>query len=118
MTTSPPSNSKSAPNSEALAQPASLELQRLDERIRRWIWEQRWTELRDLQELAIQPILSARGDVILSAATASGKTEAAFFPICTHILAQPAPAVRVLAVSPLKALINDQYRRLGDLAAR
>lgn len=115
MTTSPPSNSKSAPNSEALAQPASLELQRLDERIRRWIWEQRWTELRDLQELAIQPILSARGDVILSAATASGKTEAAFFPICTHILAQPAPAVRVLAVSPLKALINDQYRRLGDL---
>ncbi|MDI3288334.1 DEAD/DEAH box helicase [Polyangium sp. 15x6] len=91
---------------------------RLNEGVRRWIWEQRWTELRDLQERAIEPILSANKDVILSAATASGKTEAAFFPICTHVLGEPASGVRVLAVSPLKALINDQYRRLTDLCDR
>lgn len=119
MTTSPPSSSDDASNSPATALvPASmvsLELMRLDERVRRWIWEQRWTELRDLQELAIEPILTARTDVILSAATASGKTEAAFFPICTQVLAHPAAGVRVLAISPLKALINDQYRRLTDL---
>lgn len=58
----------------------------LDRRIQRWIWEHEWTELRNIQEEAIPPILSHNMDVILSSGTASGKTEAAFFPILTHML--------------------------------
>ena len=48
--------------------------------ILKWLNLQGWVELRDIQEKAIRPILSAKKDVIISAATASGKTEAAFLP--------------------------------------
>ncbi|RPI05582.1 MAG: DEAD/DEAH box helicase [Ignavibacteriae bacterium] len=88
----------------------------LDERIRRWIWEQQWTELRDVQEKAIQPILSGDTDVIMSSPTASGKTEAAFLPILTRILQSPAvDSIDSVYISPLKALINDQFDRLDLL---
>ena len=86
----------------------------LDERIRKWIWQSGWTELRDAQERAIAPILAGDKDVIIAAATAAGKTEAAFLPILTSLLRETGP-VCVLYVSPLKALINDQWDRLEGL---
>ena len=87
----------------------------LDERIRRWIWESGWTELKDAQERAIPLILGAELDVIIAAATASGKTEAAFLPILTRLLQEQPNRPCVLYVSPLKALINDQWERLERL---
>jgi ATP-dependent Lhr-like helicase len=88
----------------------------LHERVRRWIWDQGWSELRDVQELAIQTILRGDGDAIITAATAAGKTEAAFLPICSSLVGDEPPAgVQVLYVGPLKALINDQWRRLDGL---
>ncbi|MCZ7555987.1 MAG: DEAD/DEAH box helicase [Bacteroidia bacterium] len=83
--------------------------------VQRWIWEQQWTSLRDIQERAIEPILRADRDVIISAATASGKTEAAFLPACSHVATAPPAGIAILYISPLKALINDQYRRLRRL---
>ncbi|MHA3027764.1 DEAD/DEAH box helicase [Chromohalobacter israelensis] len=89
---------------------------RLDRRIQRWIWRQGWTQLRELQEKAIVPVLDGRQDVLLSAATASGKTEAAFMPALTGLLQAMdtghSPMPLILYVAPLKALINDQYQRL------
>src|SRR5438270_13651363 len=58
----------------------------LDEQIRRWIWQQRWPSLRPAQEAAVEPVLAADRDVLICAATAAGKTEAAFLPICTRLL--------------------------------
>lgn len=87
----------------------------LAEPVQRWIWEQNWTELRDIQECAIQPILDGNTDILISASTASGKTEAAFLPICSRLLDEQLSGVRALYVSPLKALINDQYERLRML---
>lgn len=86
----------------------------LDERIQRFIWAERWEDLRDVQELAIPAILPANQDVIIAAATASGKTEAAFLPALTHLLSKGAPGL-IVYVSPLKALINDQFGRLERL---
>ncbi len=86
----------------------------LDERIQRWIWQAGWTELKDAQEQAIPLILKGDQDVVIAAATASGKTEAAFFPILTRMLREEAPASS-LYISPLKALINDQWSRLSKL---
>lgn len=104
-TTSPPSSSDGS---------ASFEL--LHERVRRWIWEQRWSELRDVQETAIRTILGGDGDAIVTAATAAGKTEAAFLPICSTLVDDDvSTGVQVLYVGPLKALINDQWRRLDGL---
>lgn len=86
----------------------------LDERIQKWIWQSGWSELRDAQERAAAPILAADRDVIIAAATAAGKTEAAFLPILTSLLKAEETSC-VLYVSPLKALINDQWGRLEGL---
>lgn len=83
--------------------------------IQRWIWTESWSELRDVQERAITALSGEHGDVILAAATAAGKTEAAFLPLLTNLLAAaPLPGV-IVYVSPLKALINDQFGRLEQL---
>lgn len=87
----------------------------LDERVRRWIWDQGWTSLRDAQEQAIPPILAGNTDVIIAAATATGKTEAAFLPICSRLLMEEAQNACVVYLSPLKALINDQFSRMEQL---
>ncbi len=87
----------------------------LHEDVRQWVWRQRWHALRDIQECAIGPILQADRDVLISAATAAGKTEAAFLPACSHLAEFRPHGVGILSVSPLKALINDQYRRLREL---
>lgn len=83
--------------------------------IRRWIWQQGWAELRDIQERAIPVILRGDTDVIVAAATAAGKTEAAFLPVLSAVAEDAAPGFKALYVSPLKALINDQFRRLESL---
>lgn len=80
--------------------------------LQQWIYRRGWTSLNQLQEEAAAPILEHKNDVVLSAATASGKTEAAFLPAVTYVQRHPAPGLRILYVSPLKALINDQYQRL------
>ena len=84
------------------------------------MWKQGWTSLKDIQENAIPIVLAKDSDVIISAATAGGKTEAAFLPIVTSILKNRSShhtGYSVLYISPLKALINDQYRRLQDMVA-
>jgi ATP-dependent Lhr-like helicase len=107
MTTLPPSNSE-----------PSNSFQRLHPTIQRWIWEQRWSELRDIQDKAIREILDGSHDVLIAATTAAGKTEAAFLPILTRVASHSEPGFSVLYVSPLKALINDQFRRLEQLCER
>lgn len=93
---------------------ASSSFHQLDERIQRFIWAEGWESLRDAQEAAIPLILKADSDVIVAAATAAGKTEAAFFPALTHLLQQDPPGL-IVYISPLKALINDQFGRLERL---
>jgi len=89
---------------------------RLHESVQRWVWSQNWASLRDIQEQAIDPILDANSDIIISASTASGKTEAAFLPACSHMVEQSPDGIGILYISPLKALINDQYRRLEGMS--
>lgn len=90
----------------------------LDERVRRWVWRQGWTSLKAIQENSIPVVLAANCDVIISASTAGGKTEAAFLPILSTILRRVVSVgYQVLYISPLKALINDQYQRLSDMAS-
>jgi len=106
---SPPSNSDGGT-------PASSAFSLLHLEVQRWVWKKGWSELKEIQEVAIAPVLAGERDVILSASTASGKTEAAFLPICSRLV-EPAgtPGVRAVYVGPLKALINDQFERLDAL---
>jgi len=115
---------------------------RLHPRIQRWVYDQGWTTLHDAQERATAPILDGDSDVIIAAATAAGKTEAAFLPILSNLVdtadptspdehapwtaydpwAEPATGtpvgVQALYVSPMKALINDQHGRLAQICDR
>src|SRR5687768_14475818 len=82
---------------------ASAAFGQLHPQVQKWIWQQGWTELRDIQERSIEPILAGDRDVIITAATAGGKTEAAALPICSKLIEQPGGSVRALYISPLKA---------------
>lgn len=66
--------------------------------------------LTEVQRVAIPEILGGQ-DVIVSAATASGKTEAACAPLVERLMAQRDPWT-VLYISPTRALVNDLYNRL------
>ncbi|MNM33387.1 ATP-dependent RNA helicase DbpA [compost metagenome] len=96
----------------------SSSFERLHPDVQQWIWSQGWTSLRDAQEWAVPALVDADRDVIIAASTAAGKTEAAFLPILTNLLNHADPAGSVLYISPLKALINDQWDRLSRLCER
>lgn len=91
---------------------------RLHPEVRRWVRDEGWTGLREIQDTAIRSILGSSNDVIIMAGTASGKTEAAFLPLLTEAAGMTGGGLRLLYISPLKALINDQFRRLEPLCER
>ena len=83
--------------------------------IQDFIYSNGWSELRGNQVAAIEAIFDTDCNLLLSSGTASGKTEAAFLPILTELHNNPSSSVGALYISPLKALINDQFIRLEQL---
>lgn len=86
----------------------------LSEPIRKYIRDKRWEQLRPIQTAAINKILTTDSNYILASRTASGKTEAAFLPILSKVDFNER-GVQVLYISPLIALINDQFYRIEEL---
>jgi ATP-dependent helicase Lhr and Lhr-like helicase len=72
----------------------------------------RFGRLTAIQKLAAGPVAAGRC-VLASAPTASGKTEALLAPLAERALgAGPGASVRILIVSPTRALVNDLWRRV------
>ncbi|MGB5025851.1 MAG: DEAD/DEAH box helicase [Saprospiraceae bacterium] len=86
----------------------------LSEPIRKFIRDKGWEQLRPIQTAAIAKILASDDNFILASRTASGKTEAAFLPILSKVDFNES-GVQVLYISPLIALINDQFYRIEEL---
>ena len=108
MRNSHPSSSEKSSSFDLLAKP-----------VQQWIWSKGWDSLRDIQERAIPVLLNTDEDLIIAAATASGKTEAAFLPLISAVLDEPGQGgFDLVYVGPLRALINDQFGRLEDLCER
>ena len=82
-----------------------------------YIYRNHWESLRGIQIAAADAIFNTNENLLLTASTASGKTEAAFFPIITLFSEDPPRSVGCIYIGPLKALINDQFLRLNDLCA-
>ena len=80
-----------------------------------FIYGHAWENLRAIQVAAGKAIFDTDDHVLLCASTASGKTEAAFFPILTELWEDPPASVGAIYIGPTKALINDQFYRLTDL---
>lgn len=83
--------------------------------IREFIFSRSWESLRAVQLAAAKTIFETDHHLLLTSTTASGKTEAAFFPILSKLWERPAHSVGVLYIAPLKSLINDQFYRMEDL---
>ncbi|NUU62141.1 DEAD/DEAH box helicase [Paenibacillus agri] len=83
--------------------------------IKEFIYKNRWETLREAQVDACRVLFETPNHLLIASGTASGKTEAAFFPALTELYERPSDSVGILYIAPLKALINDQFTRLNDL---
>ena len=86
----------------------------LRKEIRQYIYDEDWDSLRGIQEASIKHVHDTENNLILAAPTASGKTEAAFLPAINSIK-DWASGLKIVYISPLIALINDQFRRIYEL---
>ena len=74
--------------------------------IREFVYTHGWQELNTVQIEAGRVIFDGEENLLLAAPTASGKTEAVFFPILTELCERPSgkEGVEVLYIAPLKSL--------------
>lgn len=86
----------------------------LNRDLKKYIYEKGWTSLTKIQDAAIKQIYGTDNNLILTAPTASGKTEAAFLPAIS-MSEDIDKSLRILYISPLIALINDQFKRITEL---
>ncbi|MBP3320898.1 MAG: DEAD/DEAH box helicase [Clostridia bacterium] len=84
--------------------------------IQDYIYAHGWQSLRGVQEQAAELLFDTDDHLLICSSTASGKTEAAFFPVISTLLNDPSTeGFSVLYIAPLKSLINDQFDRLSEL---
>ena len=89
--------------------------ERFPDFIQEFIYAHNWENLREVQVAAAETIFETDHNLLLTSSTASGKTEAAFFPILSELCEDPPMSVGVLYIAPLKSLINDQFYRMEEL---
>jgi len=81
--------------------------------VRRLVEEREFSKPTEPQEKTIPLILEGK-NVLLISPTATGKTEAAFLPVLSMLLQgqQGTPGIKVLYITPLRALNRDMLERL------
>lgn len=85
----------------------------LDPRIRKVLEEMDIREPTGAQNEAIPSVLDG-DNVLLVAPTGIGKTEAAMLPLLHHLIKTPGKGVRLLYITPLRALNRDMLKRLEE----
>jgi len=83
--------------------------------VQEFIYKKGWTALRQVQAQAAEILFDTEDNLLVCSSTASGKTEAVFFPIITKLLEDTPRSFAVLYIAPLKSLINDQFERMTEL---
>lgn len=83
--------------------------------VQEYIYSHGWDKLHEVQLAAADTIFTTDHNLLITSATASGKTEAAFFPILSQFYDDPPISVGALYIAPLKSLINDQFSRIDEL---
>lgn len=80
--------------------------------VRRLVEQKGFPKPTEPQEKTIPKVLDGK-NVLLISPTATGKTEAAFLPVLSMLLQAPkAPGIKVLYITPLRALNRDMLERL------
>lgn len=83
--------------------------------LRNYMYDSGWTSLWWIQEQSLDVAFNTNANILISAGTSGGKTEAAFFPVIATIYNERPNGIGAIYVSPLKALIDDQNERLGRI---
>ena len=83
--------------------------------VREFIYKNNWQSLHDVQLVASRVLMDTDYHLLIPSSTASGKTEAAFFPILSELYVDQPASFAVLYIAPLKSLINDQFARIDQL---
>ncbi len=83
--------------------------------IQDYIYRNGWAELRDVQLKAADVLFGSEDNLLLTTGTASGKTEAALFPVITELCENPPASFGAIYIAPLKSLINDQFLRISEV---
>ncbi len=83
--------------------------------IQDYIYRCGWERLRGVQLEAARVLFESEDNLLLTSSTASGKTEAAFFPILSLMCEDPPQSFGAIYIAPLKSLINDQFARVSEL---
>ena len=94
---------------------AALIFERFPDFIREFIYRHSWDSLRGVQIAAARTLFETDHHLLLTSSTASGKTEAVFFPILADLWQDPPKSIGALYIAPLKSLINDQFSRMEEL---
>ena len=94
---------------------AALIFERFPDFIREFIYRRSWESLRGVQIAAARTLFETDHHLLLTSSTASGKTEAVFFPILADLWRDPPKSIGALYIAPLKSLINDQFSRMEEL---
>lgn len=90
---------------------------RLADFIQDYIYDKDWEHLNTMQIRAVEKVLEKKDNLLFTAGTAMGKTEAALMPALTDLYEHPVDSAGILYISPLKALINDQFWRIEEMLA-
>ncbi|MBQ4353286.1 MAG: DEAD/DEAH box helicase [Clostridia bacterium] len=83
--------------------------------IREYIYSHGWDALSPVQVAAAEILFGSDTNLLLPSQTASGKTEAAFFPILSEFYDDMPQSIGAVYIAPLKSLINDQFGRISEL---
>ncbi|MCL2704538.1 MAG: DEAD/DEAH box helicase [Defluviitaleaceae bacterium] len=83
--------------------------------IREFIYRNDWEELRSVQVEAAKSVFFSQNNILICSKTASGKTEAAFFPVLSVLESTQITGFGAIYLAPLKTLINDQFKRIDLL---
>ena len=75
--------------------------ERFPDFIREFIYTNTWESLRPVQMAAAQTLFETDHNLLLTSSTASGKTEAVFFPILTELWDHPSSSIGVIYIAPL-----------------
>ena len=78
--------------------------QRFPYYIQNFIYENSWTSIREVQIAAADSIFNTDNNLLLSSSTASGKTEAVFFPILTMMYEKTSSSISVIYIAPIKSV--------------
>ena len=81
--------------------------------IQEFIYTNKWQELRSVQVEAAKSVFFANDNILICSKTASGKTEAAFFPVLSILETKQLDSFGAIYLAPLKTLINDQFQRIA-----